>query len=67
MFFTYLILNGGERLLIEMIRINHHYRFLGMNMTQAQIIGALMVLGGSAGFIYLFFVRRKTEKYKPVS
>ena len=67
MFFIYLILNGGERLLIEMIRINHHYHFLGMNMTQAQIIGALMVLGGSAGFIYLVFMRRQAGKFRQVS
>src|SRR6185312_16260172 len=65
MFCLYLVLNGGERLMIECMRINRRYPILGMNMTQAQIIGALMVLGGFAGFAYLVFVQRTARKSNP--
>ncbi|WPU96394.1 prolipoprotein diacylglyceryl transferase family protein [Mucilaginibacter sabulilitoris] len=53
MFFLYLVLNGGERFLIEQIRINPRYNILGMQFTQAGFIGLLMLLGGVAGFILL--------------
>jgi phosphatidylglycerol:prolipoprotein diacylglycerol transferase len=53
MFFLYLILNGGERFLIELIRINPRYNILGLSLTQAGFIGLLMVLGGLTGFISL--------------
>jgi phosphatidylglycerol:prolipoprotein diacylglycerol transferase len=59
MFFLYLVLCGAERLLIEFIRINPRYPILGLYLTQAQIIASLMLLGGTIGFFYLFFVRRK--------
>ncbi|MEO7216104.1 prolipoprotein diacylglyceryl transferase family protein [Mucilaginibacter sp.] len=49
MFSIYLILNGGERFLIEHIRINFYYSFLGLTFTQAELIGGLMLLGGLAG------------------
>lgn len=53
MFFLYLVLNGGERFLIEMIRINPRYNILGMMFTQASLIGLLMVLGGITGFAFI--------------
>ncbi len=53
MFFLYLVLNGGERFLIEFIRINPRYYILGMNFTQAAYIGLLMVIGGVIGFAFL--------------
>jgi phosphatidylglycerol:prolipoprotein diacylglycerol transferase len=53
MFFTYLVLNGGERFLIEMIRINPRYNILGMMFTQASLIGLLMLLGGITGFVFI--------------
>ncbi|MGN6639594.1 MAG: prolipoprotein diacylglyceryl transferase family protein [Mucilaginibacter sp.] len=62
MFCLYLVLNGAERLAIECVRINPRYRFLGMNMTQAQIIAGLMILGGLGGFAYLAFVRQGIRK-----
>lgn len=62
MFCLYLLLNGGERMLIECIRINPRYMVLGMNMTQAQIIAGLMLLGGLGGFIYLAFAGRAIRK-----
>lgn len=66
MFCLYLVLNGAERLTIECIRINPRYRFLGMNMTQAQIIAALMLLGGLGGFAYLAFVLQRIRKSNTV-
>jgi phosphatidylglycerol:prolipoprotein diacylglycerol transferase len=58
MFFLYLILNGGERFLIELIRINPKYHILGMVLTQAGFIGLLMVLGGLTGFGFLIINRK---------
>jgi phosphatidylglycerol:prolipoprotein diacylglycerol transferase len=62
MFCLYLVLNGTERLLIECIRINPRYMVLGINMTQAQIIASLMILGGFGGFAYLAFVWQGIRK-----
>lgn len=59
MFCLYLVLCGAERLLIEFIRVNPRYELFGMHFTQAQIIATLMLLGGIAGLVYLFFVQRK--------
>ncbi|MBK0380828.1 prolipoprotein diacylglyceryl transferase [Mucilaginibacter segetis] len=53
MFSLYLILNGGERFLVEHIRINFNYPIFGFTFTQAEIIGFLMLLGGITGLIIL--------------
>lgn len=58
MFFTYLVANGTERLLMEFIRVNYRYQILGLYLTQAQVIGGVIVAGGLAGFLYLAFHRR---------
>jgi phosphatidylglycerol:prolipoprotein diacylglycerol transferase len=60
MFSIYLILNGGERFLIEHIRINFNYRFLGATFTQAELIGALMLLGGVTGLFIIAY-----NRYRP--
>ena len=57
MFCIYLILNGGERFLIEQIRINFIYRFLGITFTQAELIGVLMLLGGVIGMAIIIYKR----------
>jgi phosphatidylglycerol:prolipoprotein diacylglycerol transferase len=57
MFSIYLILNGGERFLIEHIRINFYYSYLGLNFTQAELIGGLMLAGGSAGLAIIGYKR----------
>jgi len=67
MFCLYLVLNGAERFMIECIRVNPRYAILGMNMTQAQTIAALMLLGGISGFAYLAFIRERTRKSHPLS
>ncbi len=54
LFSTYLIFNGVERFLIEQIRINPKYHFLGIEATQAQIISTLLIISGIISTIYLY-------------
>ena len=58
LFGLFMILNGVERFFIEHIRINNRYNFLGLNLTQAEIISAGLILIGIAGMIYF------TKRYK---
>ena len=53
MFFLYLIVNGIQRFVIEMIRINDQYEVLGLSLTQAQIIAVGLFLTGVIGWIYV--------------
>ncbi len=53
-FFIYMIVNGIERFLIETIRVNDRYDFLGLQWSQAQYISILFVLIGIGGLIWLF-------------
>jgi prolipoprotein diacylglyceryltransferase len=46
MFAIYLVLNGVERFLIEHIRVNTQYHFLGLNPTQAEIISLGLIIAG---------------------
>ncbi len=48
MFGIYLILNGVERFLIELIRVNTKYHLFGIPFTQAEMISLILVLGGVA-------------------
>jgi phosphatidylglycerol:prolipoprotein diacylglycerol transferase len=49
MFGIYLILNGVERFLIELIRVNTKYNMAGIPpFTQAELISLILVLGGIA-------------------
>jgi phosphatidylglycerol---prolipoprotein diacylglyceryl transferase len=52
----YLIVNGIERFLIELIRVNTKYDFFGIRPTQAELIAAAMVI---AGIILLVLFKRK--------
>ncbi len=45
-FALYLFLNGVERFFIEYVRLNDQYDFLGMSLTQAQIIALGFMLAG---------------------
>ncbi|HXH19635.1 MAG TPA: prolipoprotein diacylglyceryl transferase family protein [Chitinophagales bacterium] len=56
MFSFYFILNGIERYFIEKIRVNTRFDFLGLHLTQAEIIAAICVLLGAAGLVY--FIRK---------
>ncbi|HEY8919311.1 MAG TPA: prolipoprotein diacylglyceryl transferase family protein [Chitinophaga sp.] len=51
MFFLFLILNGAERYLIELLRITPKYPVWGMQLSQAQMIALLFIAGGVAGTI----------------
>lgn len=52
LFSVYLILNGIERFLIEKIRVNNKMDFLGLELTQAEIISSTLVILGVAGIVY---------------
>ena len=46
LFGIYLMFNGVERFLIEQIRVNPPYKFLGIEATQAELIATALFLGG---------------------
>ncbi len=58
LFCVYLILNGTERFFIEMIRVNKHYDFLGLPLSQAQYIALGLILTGIAGVFYLYSIKK---------
>ncbi len=60
LFSIYLVFNAVERFLIEIIRINIHYKVLGMQLTQAQLIAVPIFIIGIAGIFY--FPSRKITK-----
>jgi len=64
LFSIYLILNGIERFLIEKIRVNIKHNFLGMEVTQAEIIAVCLMFIGILGFWYFRF-RYKRKALKP--
>jgi len=49
---VYLVFNGAERFLIEQIRVNNVGMFLGIEVTQAEVIAVLISLAGVAGLVY---------------
>ncbi|HCV50210.1 MAG TPA: hypothetical protein DGP89_02600, partial [Saprospirales bacterium] len=53
LFFLYMIYNGIMRFLIEEIRVNDKSSFLGIEMSQAQKISTLFVVGGILGILWL--------------
>lgn len=61
-FSLYLALNGIERFVIEKIRINPDYHFLGIEATQAELIAVLMFLIGLAG---IFYFSKNPNRFKP--
>lgn len=62
-FGIYLVMNGVERFLIELIRVNTKYSFFGIHPTQAEIISLLLVIAG----IFLIFYARKRHAPLPGS
>lgn len=59
LFCIYLIFAGVERFLIEKIRVNPDYHFLGLDFTQAEMISFSFVLLGTIG---IFIFSRGTNK-----
>jgi prolipoprotein diacylglyceryltransferase len=62
LFGFYLIFSGLERYIIEKIRVNPDYTFLGLEFTQAELISVVFVLLGS--FMIWYFGR--LEKQNPI-
>ena len=60
LFCIYLILNGMERFLIEIIRVTEKYNVFGFNLTQAQIIGVIIIFIGLGGLLYLNNVKHES-------
>jgi phosphatidylglycerol:prolipoprotein diacylglycerol transferase len=58
MFGIYLILNGLERFLIEKMRVNNQYHFLGINPSQAEIISFCLII---AGILLILIMTRRTK------
>lgn len=58
LFGIYLILAGFERFWIEKIRVNTIMDFLGMKVTQAEIISSAMML---AGIAMIYYTRKKSK------
>jgi len=62
LFAIFLMMNGVERFFIEKIRINNKLDFLGMQVTQAEIISTLLFLAGLAMLLILIILGRKKRK-----
>ena len=63
LFGIYLIFNGIERFLIELIRVENKYDIFGLHITQAEIISLLLIV---AGVILILWVRKKNEPLVPL-
>lgn len=61
MFGIYLILNGIERFIIELIRVNNTYSIFGFHPTQAEIISAALVV---AGIVLIIIVKKRAASNK---
>jgi phosphatidylglycerol:prolipoprotein diacylglycerol transferase len=53
LFSLFLLLTGIERLLIEQIRVNATFELLGLQLTQAKLIAAAMLVVGAIGVVVL--------------
>lgn len=63
MFGWYLILNGVERIGVEMIRVNQPYHILGVPTTQAQFIAFLLIISG----LGLILIAQKKQEQSPIT
>ncbi len=60
LFAIYLMFNGLERFLIEKIRVNNVFDFMGMNLTQAEIISTILFIAGLT-FLVVFSIGTKNK------
>jgi prolipoprotein diacylglyceryltransferase len=58
LFGIYLFVNGLERFLIEQIRVNTTYHFLGLHPTQAELIAIALAVAG----VIIFFTRGRSSQ-----
>jgi len=63
LFGLFMVLNGIERFSIEKIRINNKYNIIGLQLSQAEIISAFLILIGIVVMIY--FTKRHHNSSKP--
>jgi len=61
LFFIYLILNGAERFLIELIRVNTRYHIGSLSFTQAELISSLLFFSGIVGWVWVTKNKPKTS------
>lgn len=61
LFCIYLVLNGVERFIIELIRVNSKYHVGSFAFTQAELISTILVLGGVVGIIMAFQLDKKRK------
>jgi prolipoprotein diacylglyceryltransferase len=59
MWSIYMLLNGIERFLVELIRVNTKYHVLGINFTQAELISLILVVLGICGIFWSLSHYRK--------
>ncbi len=59
-FSLYLIFNGLERFLVEQIRVNTEYHFLGIHPSQAELISAALMITGLILLIYVNIRHKST-------
>ncbi|HMR83169.1 MAG TPA: prolipoprotein diacylglyceryl transferase [Niabella sp.] len=64
LFGVYLVFNGLERFFIERIRVNVKMDFLGMEVTQAQLISSGIII---AGIAMIIFAKTNYKKIKPTA
>ena len=66
LFSIYLMFNGIERFLIEKIRVNIKHNFLGMQVTQAEIISSVLIILGIIGLWYFRRLYKKNQSERSV-
>ncbi len=64
LFAIYLMLNGIERFFIEKIRVNNIMDFLGMKITQAELISTLIFITGLVMIIVFYSNNKKKKIYE---
>jgi len=62
LFAIYLMFNGIERFLIELIRVNTKFEYFGITFTQAELISTLMFIAGVLLLIFFFQTSKKQIK-----
>lgn len=67
LFSIYLILNGIERFLVELIRVNIRYHLFGITATQSEVVAVLLVITGIAGIFYFTGKYRKQQTATGIS
>lgn len=63
MFGIYLMFNGVERFLVELIRVNSRYTIGGISFTQAELISSILFLAGAYMVWYSSKNKEKLAKY----